>query len=323
MSKLKNFTSTGDKFWCHSEQMKSYRESTGHSIVSTHISPEGSCNLNCQYCSVKKRKKHYRIELDVIKDYIDKLITRGLKATIITGGGEPTLYPQINELVDFLLSRNLSIALITNGTLFDRVERLNEFSWIRVSINREAIIKIPKLEGPVLGFSLIYNDELASYLEKIAFFAKHHDAKYIRVLPDCLLFGEEILEKHRQIREVLDEVNDPIYFHQFKIHGSPKSDVCHQSFFRPYLSEVDGGTVYPCDSLVLNEDAEEHFHETYQICKASEILDFLDGKIKMKFKPIEKCKGCVFTSNVEMLEIWKEKGIGKDCQKGLIHEEFI
>jgi len=323
MSRLENFTSTGDKFWCHPKQMYSYLETTGYSIISTHISPEGSCNLNCRYCSVKKRNKHYRIELNVIKDYIDKLITRGLKATIITGGGEPTLYPKINELIEFLLKRKLSIALITNGTMLKRVRNLDSFSWIRISYNKDAKIDVPLLKRTLLGFSFIYNNEPISYFEDVAKVARYFGGKYIRVLPNCLYFGDEFLEKHKEIEKKLKEIGDPIFFHQPKMHMCPDVDICHQAFFRPYLSEVDGGTVYPCDSLVLNEDAHEHFHETYQICRAEQILDFLDGKIRMKFKPKEKCKGCVFTYNIEMLEEWKKNRNMKVCKENLIHEEFI
>jgi MoaA/NifB/PqqE/SkfB family radical SAM enzyme len=303
--------------------MKSYRETTGNTIISTHISPEGSCNLNCDYCSVKRRTKHYRIELDVIVDYIEKLHSRGLKAVIITGGGEPTLYPQINELIEFLISKDLSIALITNGTLFDRIENLDVFSWIRVSLNSEVEIHIPKLTNPVVGFSLIYENETVEYFREIAKIAKSYNGKYIRVLPNCLHFDDKLLEKHREIEEILKEVDDPIFFHQFKIHRQPNVDVCHQSYFRPYLSEVDGGTIYPCDSFVLNEDADERFHQTYQICRADQILDFLDGKIKMNFEPQEKCKGCVFTGTVEMLGLWKKGGDRRECLRDLIHENFV
>ena len=52
------FTSTGIKFWKHPDAMRSYRESTGRSVISTHISPEGRCNLTCDYCSVSHRSFH-------------------------------------------------------------------------------------------------------------------------------------------------------------------------------------------------------------------------------------------------------------------------
>ena len=57
--------------------------------------------------------------------------------------------------------------------------------------------------------------------------------------------------------------------------------MCHQSYFRPYLSEEPfhetgiPGTVYPCDSVVLNSSV-THFAQKYQLCGASDILDYID-----------------------------------------------
>ena len=79
------FTSTGIKFWKHAESMLSYKLGTGNSVVSTHISPEGACNLKCPYCSVTYRDTHSRLDLDVIKDYVVKLtnLYNGLNMTRI------------------------------------------------------------------------------------------------------------------------------------------------------------------------------------------------------------------------------------------------
>ena len=67
------YTSTGIKFWRHPEQMNNYKEGNPNTVISTHISPEGACNLTCAYCSVTYRDTHSRIEMDVIKDYVTKL----------------------------------------------------------------------------------------------------------------------------------------------------------------------------------------------------------------------------------------------------------
>ena len=118
--------------------MWAFRNGDGNTVVSTHVSPEGACNLKCPYCSVTYRDTHSRIEPKVIQDYVEKLQTRGLKAVILTGGGEPTSYKNFNELVQWLkYERNLSVALITNGTLAKRIQAktMNAFSWVRVSIN--------------------------------------------------------------------------------------------------------------------------------------------------------------------------------------------
>jgi MoaA/NifB/PqqE/SkfB family radical SAM enzyme len=317
------YTSTGAKFWMHPEQMQSYREGSGNTIISTHISPTGKCNLNCSYCSVKQRARSYEIEPEIIMDYVDKLITRGLKAMIFTGGGEPTLYPHFNNVARYVREKGLETALITNGTLADKVDTdvWKNFSWVRVSINqfpnwqeRISLTRDRLGSETVFGSSFVYTGQGLDQLRQVSGLAKRLGVEYVRVLPDCLPGQEELLKMHKEVDQRLEELGDKTFFHQFKIHGSPDDPFCHQSFFRPYLSEVEGGTVFPCDSVVLNEK-QEHFNERYGICKAGEILDFLDGKIKAKFDPREDCTGCVFTENVNMLGRWKNEGTIPDNLK--------
>lgn len=343
------YTSTGIKFWRHPEQMAAFKNGKPNSIISTHISPEGACNLKCPYCSVTYRDTHNRISLDKIKNYVLDLKEFGLKAVILTGGGEPTLYKEFNELVDWLHSQNLSIGLITNGTQSKKIDKkvLKYFSWVRVSINIfdgwQEKINFPHedlSDECVVGCSMVYTGEhemsqeaqgdWSSLFKQVSKVADNCGAKYIRVLPNCLLDQEQLLLQHESLNKILKETGDSRYFQQYKIHNAPKVKSCNQAYFRPYLSEEawheDGepGTVYPCDSLVLNQ-ATAHFSKKYQICKPENIKDFLERKISMDFEPDTACTGCVFTENVEMLEDWKNDKIVRfdEFPAPIKHEEFV
>lgn len=337
------FTSTGIKWWRHSEQMLQYQNGGPNTVISTHISPEGACNLSCPYCSVTHRDVHERIDLDVIKQYVRDLKTRGLKAVILTGGGEPTGYKHFNELVEFIhKEEGLKVALINNGTLTRRIDEkvLKMFSWVRVSVNMfdgwEDKIKFPfdkVSEDCVIGCSSVFTadhekpedteDKIGMY-RKISKVADNCGAKYIRLLPNCLLAQDKLIEKHNELDEVLKEVNDSRYFHQYKLHGAPQTSKCHQSYFRPYLSEVDGGTVFPCDSVVLN-GAVAHFAKQWALCKAEDVLKYIDGRIQQQFDAQVHCKGCVFTENVNMLDDWVNGKVNRfaEFNEPLIHEEFV
>jgi hypothetical protein len=346
------YTSTGIKLWRHQEQMDSFLREEGSTVVSTHISPEGACNLRCPYCSVTYRDTHSHIPLPTIQDYVEKLQTRGLKAVILTGGGEPTVYKEFNDLVRWLKGRGLSVALITNGTLSRRVEDdvWGAFSWVRVSVNVfdgwEKKISIPadKVNRDcVIGCSMVYTVEHEAteedttnridLLSRVSAVADRCGAEYIRLLPNCLLTQPNLMAQHKSLETILKEVNDLRFFQQHKQHRAPRSNVCHQAYFRPYLSEEpwheDGypGSVYPCDSVVLNE-GHTQFTQQYQICRPEEILDFMDRNIEMRFDPTEKCKGCVFASTVDMLEGFKDEGWAArryypESDTPLTHEEFI
>jgi len=344
------WTSTGIKFWRHAEQMMAYRNGDGNTVVSSHVSPEGACSLRCPYCSVTYRDTHSRIDLPVIEKYVTDLQSRGLKAIILTGGGEPTIYPKFNELVQWLkYERGLSVALITNGTQANRIadKTWKAFSWVRVSINVfdgwEEKIKIPYTildKDCVVGCSMVYTSEHQSTTEKFtgrmdilrraAKVADNVGASYCRIQPNCILDKRALMLQHRALDYDLQELGDKRFFHQHKEHTTPKAHVCHQAHFRPYLSEEkfmgtgQPGTVLPCDSVCL-VDSYQFFAQEYHICHASQVLDFLDGKLKMRFDPAKRCSGCVFQKSVDMLDDWKSSGADrfKEFTEPMVHEEFV
>lgn len=343
------FTSTGIKFWRHKPQMLNYRAGRPGTVISTHISPEGACNLKCSYCCVTYRNTHSRIPLEVIQDYVIKLKSRGLRAVILTGGGEPTLYSQFNELVRWLHTQGLSIGLVTNGTkqCWDRVadDVCKMFEWVRVSINvydnweNNTTLPLHKfdLEKTVIGCSMVYTieneDSAATHIElmnKVSAVADNIGAKYIRVTPNCLLRQDNLVYQHALLDQLLKQTQDPRFFHQYKTHNTPKSTVCHQSYFRPYLSEeIDKktqrpGTVYPCDSVMHNQ-GKQYYSSEYQLCYASDVLDYLDGKIKPEFSPQQNCQGCMHSETVDMLDDWTQGKIDYFDQfpQAITHENFV
>ena len=345
------YTSTGMKLWRHADQLWAYKNGEPGSVVYAQISPEGACNLKCPYCCVTYRMTSKRISLPVIKQYVEDLCSRGLKAVLLTGGGEPTTYKDFNELVQWMKhEKGLKLSLITNGTMSKRVEdeTWKAFSWIRVSTNMfngwQEKIDIPRdkmADDCVIGMSILYTGEHEvakdepflmglPVLKSVQKIADKIDASYVRLLPNCLLSEKPLLAMQHTIEETLKELGDDRFFRQNKHHGTPDSHVCHMAYFRPYLSEqpwTDGepGTVYPCDSVVDNEGA-AHFKIKYGICKPQDILKFLDRQIDMQFDPMEACTGCVFTRNVNLLGRWKagEEGrIAEFANKPIEHEEFV
>lgn len=326
---LDRYTSTGLKFWLHLPQMESYRNGTGRTVISTHVSPIAACNLKCSYCSVHKRPLKQLLPAETIYEYIEALQHRGLRAAIITGGGEPLLYPHINELISFLSAHELKIGLITNGTQWGKLndDSCLRLAWARVSINsfpgcREKIV-LPRWRfgaSCTAGMSLVCDGNNADLLLKLAkWLADAYRPTYVRVLGNCLLTPGQSAAEYEKIEAAVERLADRRFFVQRKVARAPHCDTCHQSYFRPYLHE--SGYVYPCDSVCLNNAAGE-FRPLYALCKASEIADYLDGKIAARFDPHRDCPGCVFTGNVEMLGKWKADGQWRDVS-AMQHGDFV
>jgi hypothetical protein len=157
--------------------------------------------------------------------------------------------------------------------------------------------------------------------------AKRHRVEYIRVIPNCL--PQELESEHEEINRwihsdiAMSEKDKKLFVHQIKEHKRPPLASCFQSFFRPYLSEVNGGTVFPCDSVVLN-DSEAHFNMNYAICSAGRVDEYLEQRIIPNFIPFEDCSGCVFYQNNMMLYHFTQgrHEFGK-YKNPIKHENFV
>lgn len=188
---IDTFTSTGAKFFAHEEAMRSLRNGKGQCIT-THVMLTDVCQHTCAFCSVQARAGD-TLPFDTITSYLAILQGYGLKAVILSGGGNPILYKcptsgkNFNDVVDAIHSRGLEIGLITNGMPLRRFEyaipedpayrtyreswaavrptTLDKLTWVRISMSGldhdEQEVYVPDFYegcGPTLGFSYVAHD---------------------------------------------------------------------------------------------------------------------------------------------------------------------
>lgn len=153
------FTSTGHKFFLHQEAMRMLRDGQGKPVVS-HIMCTDSCQHTCAFCSVATREGN-SLTMRQIKEYLDQLVPLGLKAVILSGGGNPILYKDkeksnigihpmlparradFNDVVDFIKSYGLEIGLITNGMRLKTYESWRDTDGgIRVPYYRKSWVAV-------------------------------------------------------------------------------------------------------------------------------------------------------------------------------------
>jgi organic radical activating enzyme len=130
-----------------------------HQIQPVHvqINPTNKCNLKCNFCSCKKRDKGAELSLDQVSQIKDIYTKLGTKAWTITGGGEPCMHPQINEIIETLgapvgvRDNNLTsdwgnqysvrpkVALTTNGIYLHHIrpEVIAKLTWCRISLSSQ------------------------------------------------------------------------------------------------------------------------------------------------------------------------------------------
>lgn len=124
------------KILSHKKEIKQLqrREMCIPGFVDLHLNY--TCNQNCRGCAYSNWNKGYIAEKEDVFNFIDELIDYGVKAFDIAGGGEPTLLPYLESLIEHILNRNCNYGLITNGLkLNDRLITLaaNTATYIRIS----------------------------------------------------------------------------------------------------------------------------------------------------------------------------------------------
>jgi cyclic pyranopterin phosphate synthase len=136
------------------------RDQFGRSIEYLRISVTDRCNFRCVYCmpetGMQWLPKHDILSFEEIADVVRQLAPLGLRRLRITGG-EPTIRPQIHELVRMLraIPEITDIALSTNGVRLPELgPLLRESGLDRVnmsvdSLRRDRIVSIARRD---LGF---------------------------------------------------------------------------------------------------------------------------------------------------------------------------
>lgn len=314
--KENNFTSTGEKLDHHWPIFQKLQETEFGSIIRATLTLHQVCASRCQFCSTINRNRKDSISLQEAKDFVEKLYYDqreynrihfpeyndkykrltgsdiGLRGLILSGGGQPNLWPHFEEFVKWLKNLDLDIGLITNGfPKHVNDEIYNNFKWIRLSVTPEDaspfypngkfnLQRIPEniINSDTITFGLSYvygpwtNDDILLRMNDTI---SKWNLGYVRFLTDCNLGRSEQLKSHNSLAERLHKLNmvnedgmsQGKIFHQLKYHGTQQeaNDLWNDGkcFLQAYNvfwdttgHEVNGKSFcYPCDSVtVLAED---------------------------------------------------------------------
>ncbi len=128
----------------HPEKLESFRDGKVTSPIYVRVKPTNACNHRCFYCSYAEESGHILSERVDRDDYIpkDKMMEllndfgeMGVKAITYSGGGEPLIYPYIEETIERASENGLCQSVITNGQRLDgrTAELLGSSDWVRIS----------------------------------------------------------------------------------------------------------------------------------------------------------------------------------------------
>lgn len=132
------------KIFYHSEKIRDILSEKRTAPIYVRIKPTNTCNQNCYYCSSKddnvpeERKLDYyaSIPWEKLQEIICDLGDMGVKAVTFSGGGEPLIYPHIEDALRLVKEKGIDYSIISNGQALEgqKAELLADAKWIRISL---------------------------------------------------------------------------------------------------------------------------------------------------------------------------------------------
>jgi hypothetical protein len=154
-----------------------------------HLALTHRCNLRCRFCHVTELQ-FKELGTEGMKRVVDVLDRTGVAIVSISGGGEPLLRDDFDEIIDYAASRGLYVKLTSNGTMpRAKYERL-----LRSRVD-EIGISLDGVRGQNLPFSHVGSPILRN----------------LQYLNDCLPAGKHLTinvtvseENRGEVEDILD-----------------------------------------------------------------------------------------------------------------------
>ena len=180
--------------------------------VAVEIHPTTMCNHRCIHCSYMDRNENrISLSLEIMEKLVDSLINMNVKSVYFSGGGEPTVYPNLYKYIKKLSNANVDVALLTNGSLMIETGIIdccdcfkyiaisvpsankNNFEYITGSDNFDKVLSCPQLiktrygeKAPIVGARVVITSIIYREIPDIikALFDKSFDYVNFKVVRD-------------------------------------------------------------------------------------------------------------------------------------------
>jgi len=128
-----------DKIFAHRARIKEWLRRGVSRPVTFELDITNRCNNNCPSCfGFHPSLDSAQMRFADIKRILRQIRGAGGKAVTFTGGGEPTVHPDISRALPFAKACGLDVALITNGLKLDKELAeaiLSNCTWMRISLD--------------------------------------------------------------------------------------------------------------------------------------------------------------------------------------------
>lgn len=207
--------------------------------INVEISPSGICNASCDFCwyaHTSEKEGHRKVFLDTTRgsQLLRECEALGAKSVSWTGGGDPSLHPDIATFLGTADSLGIEQGMFTNALANPKYDPAL-LSWVRVTMTDKPyrVEYIRQLRAAkTLGFAFNYsgaNDD--AYLWETLRVAEEVQADYVQVRPMLRHKGETVDIKPPGICHPLLHITGYKFEEARKPHGYKACEGYHLSCF--------------------------------------------------------------------------------------------
>lgn len=129
-----------------------------------HLAITHRCNLKCRFCHVTE-SRFAELDTERTKRVIDQLNRLGVAVISLSGGGEPLLREDFDEIVNYAAAKGLYVKLTSNGTMpHAKYERLLKSGVEEIGISLDGVrgsdLPFAHVGTPILSTLRYLNDNL-------------------------------------------------------------------------------------------------------------------------------------------------------------------
>ena len=276
-------------------------------IIPIHLQliPTNRCNQNCSFCSCSDRRKELELSLEKMKGIVNTASQLGTKAITITGGGEPLMHKDLNEIIKYASELDIECGLTTNGYLLDRLEKHDNLTWCRISTSDEQKPAYDKISRAInlnpetdWAFSYVLSRK-PNYenLQNSINFANKFNFSHFRLVSD--LHDLDNVPPMEDVRNNLTETQKVIF--QGRKDSVPGSPLCYLSLLKPLVAPEG---IFPCcGAQYAKKGQDRDMIEEMSMGKIEDLADIISNQ---KLFNGSFCDVCYYSGYNEALRKLKE-----------------
>ena len=247
--------------------------------IEVNLDPVAECNLDCYFCITQRYLKWNRDEVGPMrkldKEYmlrlVDFLADWGVRGLCISGGGEPTLHPDLPRLIHHA-AKKMDVAVVTNALhLTDTIAiAFNRCRWVALSVDAATSETYATVKGRDVFSDVLLHIQKLRVLRDLYGSGVDLCFKFL-ILPEN---QHEIYDACKLARElgVQDFHARPVDFERVDVGGRKLEldmNLIHEQFARCHELETEAFHVY-----TVQHKFDEHFHVQHQFseCLATPLV---------------------------------------------------